>query len=137
MSDNFTSELLRELENSLTQSEDEDILTNVRYTLIPGLRENSELMWTYEQNQLYYKNSYSAKTQLTSYTCRVKGCKARVFVRPDESAFQDPSITHLSSHGSQYQDYKFMYCDNKMKQKAKLAPGSMSPYEIYMEVVSE
>lgn len=137
MSDNFTSELLKELESSLTQSEDEEVVANVRYTMIPGLRENSELMWAYEQNQLYYKNAYSTKTQLTSFTCRVKGCKARIFVRSDGSAFQDTSITHLASHGSQYQDFKLMHCENKMKQKAKTAPGSMTPLQIYMEVVLE
>lgn len=137
MSDNFTAELLRELENSLSQSDDEEVLRNVKYTIISGLRENSEVMWAYEQNQLYYQNSYSAKTQLTSYTCRVKECKARVFVRPNKTAFQDMSIPHLASHGSQYQDYKFMYCDSRMKERAKSAPASMSPYEIYMEAVAE
>lgn len=139
MSDNFISELLREVESSLTQSEpeDEETMTNVMYRLIPGLRENSEVMWAFEQNQLYYQNAYSRKTQLTSYTCRVKNCKARVFVRPDKSAFQDTSIAHLASHGSQYQDYKYMYCDYKMKQRAKTAPASMTPYEIYMEVIAE
>lgn len=139
MSDNFASELLKELDeqNSFSQSEDEQILTNVKYKMIPGLRENSVLMWAYEQNHLYYKNAYSIKTKDTSYTCRVKECKARIFVRPDGAAFQDTTIKHLTSHGSQYQDYKFMYCDSKMKERAKTAPGSMTPYEIYMEVISE
>lgn len=137
MSDCFSSQLLRDLENSLTQSEDEEISTNLNYRMIPGLRTNSELLWAYEQQQLYYKNAYSTKTQITSYTCRIKGCNARVFVKPDGSAFQDPLNTHLISHGSQYQEYKLMYCDNEMKERAKAAPGSMTPYEIYMEVVAE
>lgn len=137
MSDSFTTELLREMENSLTLSEDEiSGMMDVQYTMVPGLRENSEILWAFDEQQMYYKNSFSQKTQCTAYTCRVKGCTARLFVRPDKTAYRT-EINHLNSHGSQYKDFKLMYCDNQMKQRAKTAPASMAPYDIYMEVVAQ
>lgn len=138
MSDTFSSLLLKEIENVITsEDEEEEHLIEVIYQLIPGFRINSELMWAFEERQLYYENSYSNKTKLKAYTCRVKGCTARVFVREDGTAFRDTERKHLKSHGTQYQDYKFMYCDNMMKERAKTAPASMTPYDIYMEVVVE
>lgn len=138
MSDTFATELLREMENAIPTSEDEETGTiDVKYDIIAGFRVNSQLMWAYEENQLYYENSYSKKTKLKAYTCRIKGCPARVYVREDRSAFRDREIKHLSSHGSQYQEYKFMYCDNRMKDRAKSASASMTPYDIYMEVIAE
>lgn len=138
MSDTFSRQLLQEMENAILSSEDEDTgIIEINYEIIPGLRVNSQLMWAYEENQLYYENAFSKKTRLKAFTCRVKGCPARVFVKEDKSAFRDHGTNHLPSHGSQYQQYKLMYCDNKMKEKARTAPASMLPYDIYMEVIAE
>lgn len=30
-----------------------------------------------------------------------------------------------------------MYCENMMKEKAKVAPASMTPYQIFMDVLVE
>lgn len=139
MSTSFTSELLKEMENALGESnkkEEEDFI-DIKYSIIPGHRDGSELMWAYEEKQLYYKNSFSKKKNLTGFTCRIKGCQARVYVRSDKTAYRDLGSQHLAAHGSQYQEYKYMYCDDKMKQKAKTAPASMTAYNIYMEVVVE
>lgn len=138
MSDSFSSELLRQMECAITPLIDEESdFIDVKYVIIAGFRVNSKLMWAYEEKQLYYENSYSQKTKLKAYTCRFKGCTARVFVREDQTAFKDTERRHLMSHGTQYQEYKFMYCDNKMKERAKKAPASMTPYDIYMEVIVE
>lgn len=137
MSDTFSKQLLRKMENAIITSENEETeLIEIKYEIIEGLRVNSQLMWPYEENQLYYENSYSKK-KLKAYTCRVKGCPARVFVKDDLTAFRDRETNHLPSHGSQYQQYKLMYCDNKMKERASGAPASMLPYDIYMEVITE
>lgn len=48
MSDSFTSELLREMENELK---------DVQYEMIPGLRQGSLVLWVSEENQIYYRNS--------------------------------------------------------------------------------
>lgn len=141
MSDSFTSELLREMENALSQSEDDEVdddaVIDVNFILIPGLRIGSEIMWVVNEEQLYYRNSFSEKTKIAAYTCRVSGCTARIYVNADGTAFRETNKKHLNSHGSQYSDFKYMYCDNKMKEKALSAPASMLPYDIYMEVVVE
>lgn len=136
MSDSFTSQLLREMENALSDSQSEDT-SEVNYSIICGLRQGSQLLWIPDEQQLFYRNSYSIKTKLTTYTCRVKNCLAKVYVNPDGTAFKDETEVHNPSHGSQYTEFKLMYCDNQMKEKAKTAPASMTPYEIYMEVVVE
>lgn len=142
MSDTFSAQLLKEIENELILSDGEEDdnneqqhLIKVKYEMIAGFRINSELLWAYEEKQLYYKNSNAE--EITAYTCRVKGCYARVFVRKDKSAFRDSEREHSYSHGTQYQQFKAMYCDNKMKEMAKTAPASMTPYDIYMQVVVE
>lgn len=68
MSDRFSSELLREMENSIRNDENEEeeegegegagskVIT-VKYQLIPGMRDGSQIMWAFEENQLYYKNT--------------------------------------------------------------------------------
>lgn len=71
-----------------------------------------------------------------SYSCRIKDCTSRIHVNKDKSAFRDATDEH-TLHGSQYSDFIKMYCENKMKERAKSAPASMTPYEIYMEVVVE
>lgn len=61
MSDSFSSQLLREIEDELHKpEEDESDLIDVKYEIIPGLRDGSAVMWAYEQKQIYYRNSYSA-----------------------------------------------------------------------------
>lgn len=141
MSDTFSSELLREMENDLSQSEDDAVdetsVTNVDFTIVPGLRQGSEIMWVADEEHLYYKNSVSDKTKIAAYTCRVSSCTARVFVNPDGSAHRRIDTRHIISHGSQFEDFKKMHADNKMKDKAISAPASMNPYDTYMEVVKE
>lgn len=70
MSDSFCSELLKEMNSSLNIPEEEESgkesgVINVKYEIIAGLRAGSELMWAYEQKQLYYKNSFSKRTKET------------------------------------------------------------------------
>lgn len=70
MSDTFSAELLKAMEAEITRSEDEEgeeKLIKVKYQIIPGLRINSELLWAYEEMQLYYENAYSKKSKLKAY----------------------------------------------------------------------
>lgn len=139
MSSTLSAELLKEMEDALTTDEsyieDEDHI-EVKYEMIVGFRINSMILWAYEEKELYYENAYSTKTKLRGFTCRKKKCNARIYVREDGTAFRDPEQCHRS-HGNQYQAFRNMYCDNKMKEKARTAPASMTPYDIYMEVVVE
>lgn len=137
MDDSFCSGLLREIENDSEESEEQesDVNTYLQYEIIEGLRRGSTLLWTTQEQQLYYRNSYSAKTQLTAYTCRFLGCTVRVFVGPDNTAYRQTFPIH--THRSQYMEYKQMCCEKEMKDRAKNAPSSMSPYDIFMEAVVE
>lgn len=66
MSDRFSAELLREMENSIQNNEKDEEegeaatasgIVIVKYKIVTGLRDGSELMWAYEENHLYYKNT--------------------------------------------------------------------------------
>lgn len=73
MSDTFSSQLLKEMENSIRNGENEEedegaVVTGkitVNYRIVPGLRDKSQLLWAYEEDQLYYKN--------TSHTSKKRG----------------------------------------------------------------
>lgn len=106
----------------------------VNYEMISGLRENSEILWDAEEHQLYYYNA--SKSVNSAFTCCVKACKARIFVRPDGTAFRNEKSVH-STHGRQYEKYKLMYCHNRLKDKVLSSPSSKKLKDIYNEVVGE
>lgn len=142
MSDTFTSELIREMETELTQDEIEDeyediAFSNVNFEMINGFKVGSKLIWDRDEKQLYYKNSISKKKQGVGYTCRVEGCTARVFFKSDNTVVRDVGSMHLRTHSDQYHTCKQMWCENKMKERARTAPMSMTPFEIYLEAVNE
>lgn len=138
--DLLSAQLLREINGESSRNEDDlTIVGNieVHYTMVPGLRKGSSLVWAFEEDHLYYKNSYSKVNALDSCKCYKKGCKARLYIREDGSAFRHGDIEHAKSHGSMYTEFKFMYCFNKMKEKADTALASTTTYQIYTEVVLE
>lgn len=91
MNDSFCSELHREMESALEEEEEinTNTILNLQYEIVEGLRTGSLLLWATHEQQLYYRNSFSTKTQQTAYTCRFPNCRARVFVRNDGTAFRD------------------------------------------------
>lgn len=138
MSDLLSAQLLREMEDNLSGGEDDPINIGdieVQFRMIEGLREESSLVWAFEEECLYYKNSYSRKTGLEACKCCKKGCKARLYIREDGTAFR--KVHHASNHGSMYKDFKYAHCFNKMKQRAATAPASMTTFQIYQEVLLE
>lgn len=138
MSELLSAQLLREMNDELSENDDEPITIGeieVQYTLIPGLREGSNLVWAFEEEHLYYKNSFSRKTGLESCKCYKGRCRARLYIRPDGTAFKQSGICHALNHGSMYTDFKFMHCFNAMKQQAVAAAPSTTTFQIYSEVV--
>lgn len=109
----------------------------VQFVRIPGFRANSTLMWAHEEQHLYYFNSYSERTGLSAYTCYDSTCRARIYIRKDETAFRRSSIPHDAAHGLHYETYKHMYCYNKLREKAVSVPASMLNIDIYNEVIKE
>lgn len=72
MDNEFSSELLQEIEAISSQPNEkpeelEVIAKKVNYHIIPGLRSGSELLWAYDEEQLYYKNSSSKKGEEIGY----------------------------------------------------------------------
>lgn len=140
MSDLLSAQLLREVYEELSSNEDDPIIIGeieVKYSMIPGLRSGSKVVWAFEEEHLYYKNSYSKKTDLESCKCYKSGCRARLYIRTDGSAFRHSGINHDRNHGSMYTDFKYMYCFNAMKQQATTAPASTTSFQVYTEVVLE
>lgn len=133
--------VLREIsEDPSSNIEDELIIIgeiDVKIKVIPGLRTGSNLIWAYEENNLYYKNSYSKITGLESCKCYKPRCSARLYIREDGTAFRKSSTGHSVNHGSMYTDFKYMHCFNVMKEKANTASASTTTFQIYSEVVSE
>lgn len=140
MSDLLSAQLLRELEDELSDIEEAGAMIigdiEVQFKMIPGLREGSSVVWTFEEEHLYYKNAYLKAKKLESCKCYKNGCRARLYIREDGTAFRNTTVLH-SNHGSMYEDFKFMHCFNKMKQKANTALASTTTFQIYSEVVLE
>lgn len=143
MSDAFSAQLLRQMEEDLSDSGDEVIMNDteleleVEYKMIRGMRENSQLVWAFKENNLYYRNVLSKKTGIHACKCYKPGCSARLYIRKDESAFRHIDVDHDKIHGSMYTEYMMMHCYNKMKDKAVTAPASTTPFQIYQEIVAE
>lgn len=144
MSDKSSTRLLNEINNSIcatNEAEEADLQPigeiEILYEWVAGLREDAKLLWAYEEEHLYYVNSYSRNTKITACTCIVSSCRARVYVKEDGAAYRKSSVEHLSTHGSFYERYKRMYCFNKMKERAINAPASTTPFEIYSDAVLE
>lgn len=139
MSDSLSAQLMREIQESIADTANENDTIgeiDVKYEIVTGKREGSHLIWTIDDEFLYYKNSFSKKTGIESCKCVADGCNARIYIREDGSAFKYSSTNH--THGSMYSShFKYMYCFNKMKQRAKNAAASTTCYEIYSEAVIE
>lgn len=109
----------------------------MNYIIIPGFKTGSNLVWAFEEQHLYYKNACSKAKLLESCKCYRQGCKARLYIREDGTAFRFIEINNAKNHGSMYSDFKQMYCFNKMKKEAETAPPSTTPFQIYQKVVLE
>lgn len=86
MSGKFTSDLLREMKNALSQSQDDKVdgngVQNVRFIIILRLRHRSKLMWIQDEEHLYPKNSFFDKIKVTRYTCHIKACTSKIYINP-------------------------------------------------------
>lgn len=146
MSDSLSAQLLREINDrirheSVEEEEEEELSSigeiEVRYIMIPGRREGSSLVWAFEEQNLYYKNYYSRSNEQQACKCLQPGCNARLYIRANGDAYRYIDIDHAEFHGSMYAEYKYMYCFNKMKEKAKIASASTTTSSIYKEVFLE
>lgn len=140
MSDSLSAQLLREMNEQLSSDENEPISIgeiDFEYTLIPGLRKGSNLVWVPEEKCLYYKNAYSKITSIESCKCYKPKCSARLYIRKNGTAYRHSSVQHSKGHGSMYKEFITMHCFNKMKKAAEIAPASETSFQIYTEVIKE
>lgn len=141
MSDLLSAQILRQINEELSNSSEDDSIIigeiEVKYIIIPGFRTGSNLVWAFEEQHLYYKNAYSKAKNQESCKCYKPGCRVRLYIREDGTAFRFIEINHAKNHGSMYSDFKQMYCFNKMKKEAETAPASTTPFQIYQKVVLE
>lgn len=103
---------------------------------IRGFRDNTYVFWSADTETLYYKNS-SCKDGFIACTCVVKQCTDRCYIEEKTGKAFKHRSTHTVNHGSMYEIYKHMECFNKMKDRCMTAPASMSPRDIYNEIVLE
>lgn len=113
----------------------ENILpSSFHYIWIVGKRSHSELMWAVEEEVLYVSNGkIIAKDQAEAFTCNIKNCKGRVYLKPNGAAYKVAEHTVL--HGSMYNTYMELLCRNLMRDECKIAGASKSVTDIFEEAV--
>lgn len=127
--------------NALNFSDDEteesldDVLpSSFHYLWIIGKRSGSELLWAVEEEALYVSNGkIIAKDRAEAYTCNVKGCTGRVYMKPNGVAYK--IAEHSVLHGSMYNTYMELQCRNHMREQCKIAGASKSVTDIFEEAV--
>lgn len=113
---------------------DDFVANSFYYTLIVGLRSDSELMWAVEEENLYVSNGkIIAKDNAEAFTCYEKKCYGRVYLKPNGIAYKVHE--HTIAHGSMYKIYTEFVCREMMRQECKTAGASKSITDIYNEAV--
>lgn len=125
---------LNDLSSDEAEEFDDVIPHSFHYLWIVGLRSDSELMWAVEEEAIYVSNrKIIAKDQAEAFTCKVKNCKGRIYLKPNGTAYK---ITeHTIDHGSMYKTYVELLCRNFMREECKTAGASKSVNDIYEEAV--
>lgn len=111
-------------------------LVIVTFIWIQGLRENSKLMWVPNEENLYYANVRSREYDAMGYTCYVKKCTARIYLKDDGTAFKTQIREHCN-HETMYSVYREMQYINAMKENCQNASASITIREIYNDAVLE
>lgn len=102
------------------------------YCWTTGSRVDSELMYATEEQCLYVSNGKILKDGSEAYTCTVKKCKGRVYLKKNKIAIK--VADHTVSHGGMYNDYMELQCRSFMREECECA-GAKPIKEIYDEAV--
>lgn len=105
----------------------------VHFKWINGSRKNSELMYCIEEQCLYISNGKILKDNSEAYTCHVKNCAARIYLKRNEIAVK--AADHTVNHGSMYKAYMELQCRNFMREECEYGGASKSVSDIYEEAV--
>lgn len=114
---------IRETDSSITENNEEnrasdnDVtadLKNVTYTLMPGKRTNSEILYSKEEQQFYVKKKKLANGVI-SLVCRTKGCKNHCYLdlKKGICSLPVPYVPH--THATKEEEFKSLCVLNQIK----------------------
>lgn len=86
---------------------------DVRFELVPGIRNGSEILYVCDEKQIYHKN-VRVKDGF-AYVCFVKGCYKRVHVNHAKKRCRRKAF-NVHNHSSHEQDYLNIRILNEIKQ---------------------
>lgn len=110
------------------------IPNNIEYIWTPGKRFNSEIMFTLQDEFLYVSNGKIIKAEnAEAFTCYVKQCKGRVFLKPNGVVYM--GNPHTVDHGSMYENLALFQYRHEMRESCKTADASKTVKHIYDDAV--
>lgn len=86
----------------------------VTYTLIPGKRANSEILYSIEERQFYLKKKKLANGVI-SLECRTDGCNKRCYLNLVDEKCELPTPYEPHNHHTKEEEYKKLNVLNQMK----------------------
>lgn len=90
-------------------------------------------MWAVEEQCLYVSNGKIVKENNEAFTCYLKKCSGRVYLRQNGIAYKVKN--HTIMHGSMYKTFMELKCRDEMRQGCMNAGASKSISDIYSEAV--
>lgn len=106
----------------------------LHYSWITGGRKDSELMLATEEECLFVSNGKITKDKSEAFTCNVKKCGARVYLKQNGIAIK--VADHTVTHGSMYDEYLKLQCRNYMREECAFAGASKSISDIFGEATA-
>ncbi|XP_017028076.1 uncharacterized protein [Drosophila kikkawai] len=125
---------LQQLLTHMEQSHVNKTRSNINFKFQVGFRQGSRLIHTLDDNQLYCKNKL-LKNGDNTYVCRVKDCKARVYLAKDETLVyaREDQVHH--SHKGQDLEIKKIIAMDIVKNKCKTDNSDLK--KIFNDVMAE
>ncbi|XP_070853662.1 uncharacterized protein [Drosophila suzukii] len=108
--------------------------SDINFTFQVGSRQGSRLIYSCDDNQLYCKNKKLTNGD-TTYTCRIKSCKARVYLSEDETRVFSCEDHLRHSHGAQDSEIKKIIAIEEIKNRCKLTNTDLK--QVFNEVMAE
>lgn len=105
----------------------------INYCWINGKRKDSELLYALDEQCLYVSNGKIINDGSEAYTCQVKRCGGRVYLKKNQTAIR--AANHTVHHGSMYKDYMELQCRNFMREECEFSGASKSISDIYKDAV--
>lgn len=89
-------------------------LSTITYSLIPGKRANSEILYSMEEQQFYVKKR-KLTSGVLSLVCRTTGCKNHCYLDSEKNICKLPVPYVPHAHPTQEDEYKKLCVLNKIK----------------------